>query len=99
MGTILILILGNIIQTRIFSACPDPSSDLLNLASSFFFKNLFYFLDASHSLQNLSSPSRDWSQATVVEVPSPNHWTAKEFPVSSFYMIYTFCFKTPTNLS
>ena len=44
-------------------------------------KRFFVFcLAAPRSLQDLSSLARDWSQATAVKVPSPNHWTAREFP-------------------
>ena len=31
----------------------------------------------------LSSPSRDQTWAVAVEVPSPNHWAAREFLVST----------------
>ena len=41
---------------------------------------------APHGLQDLSSPSRDSTQATAVKVPSPNHWTAREFPI--YFNIY-----------
>ena len=33
-----------------------------------------------HSLQDLSSPTRDWTQVITVEVLSPNHWSTREFP-------------------
>ena len=33
-----------------------------------------------HSLQNLSSPTRDQTRAPAVRAPSPNHWTTREFP-------------------
>ena len=53
--------------------------------------SVFYFilfLAALHGLQDLSSPTRDWTWALAVKVPSPNHWTAREFP--QFYF-QSFC--------
>ena len=41
-------------------------------------------LAAPHGLQDLSSPTRDWTQATAVETLSPNHWTARELPERLF---------------
>ena len=35
-------------------------------------------------LQDLSSLARDGTCAPAVRVPSPNHWTAREFPHFSF---------------
>ena len=32
-----------------------------------------------HSLQDLSSPTREQTRAPAVKVPSHNHWTAGEF--------------------
>ena len=32
-----------------------------------------------HSLQDLSSPTKDWTWATAVKAPSLNHWTTREF--------------------
>ncbi|XP_033285895.1 ankyrin repeat family A protein 2 isoform X2 [Orcinus orca] len=37
-----------------------------------------------HSLQDLSSPTRDRTCTPAVKVPSPNHWTAGEFPKKLF---------------
>ena len=34
-------------------------------------------------LQDLSSPTRDWTCVPAVEALSPNHWTTREFPVDS----------------
>ena len=34
---------------------------------------------APWDLQVLSSLTKDWAQALTVRVPSPNHWTAREF--------------------
>ena len=35
-------------------------------------------------LRDLSSPTRDQTQAPAVKALSPNHWTTREFPVSYF---------------
>ena len=48
----------------------------------YFFKVLprkghFFF---GRALRDLSSPTRDWTQATAVKALNPNHWTAREFP-------------------
>ena len=40
----------------------------------------FCFLAVTHSLQDLSSLTRGWTQTTAIKVPSPNYWTSKEFP-------------------
>ena len=39
----------------------------------------FFFLAASRGLWDLSSPTRDLTQAPAVRAPSPNPWTAREF--------------------
>ena len=38
-----------------------------------------FLLATPHSLQDLNSPTRDWTRAKAVKAPSPNHWTAREF--------------------
>ena len=43
--------------------------------------SLSFFLAALLSLWDLSSPTRDWTWATALKAPSPNHWTAGEFPL------------------
>ena len=48
------------------------------------FVGLFVFL--LQNLQDLSSLTRDWTQVLAVKVPSPNHWTAREFPRSLFLL-------------
>ena len=53
----------------------DPQSDTLGSDS-------LLFLDAPHSLQDLSSPTRDRTRALAVSAPGPNHWTSREFPGS-----------------
>ena len=44
----------------------------------------FFFLAATHSLRDLSSLIRNQTQPTAVKAPSPNHWTAREFPPMRF---------------
>ena len=55
----------------------------------------FSFFSSLCGLQNLSSPSRDWTQTTAVKVLSPNHWTAKGIPLTFFFfnftILYWFC--------
>ena len=50
--------------------------------------NYFYLLKKNLTtllgLQNLNSLTRDWIWFPAVKVPSPNHWTAREFPHLSF---------------
>ena len=53
-------------------------------------KLVFFFLAMPHGLQHLSSLTRDWTWATAVKAPSPNHWTAREFPKLVLYLI-SFC--------
>ena len=43
----------------------------------FFFS---YFLATLHSLQDLSSPTRDWTLALAVKVLGPKSWISREFP-------------------
>ena len=43
-------------------------------------KMLLLFLAMLCGLQNLSSLTRHLARALGVKVPSPNHWTAREFP-------------------
>ena len=40
----------------------------------------FIYLAMPNGLQDLSSPTRDWTQAPAVKAPSPNPWAAREFP-------------------
>ena len=37
-----------------------------------------------YSLQDLSSPANNWTQATTVKAPAPKHCTTREFPVYVF---------------
>ena len=46
----------------------------------------FFFLATLYILQDLSSPTRDWTQAPAVKVVSPNPWTTREFSKIVFCM-------------
>ena len=48
---------------------------------------LLFFLAAPCSMQDLSSSDRDWIGPPAVEVWSPNHWTAMEFPKISLNIL------------
>ena len=48
----------------------------------------FFFLAPSRGLQNPSSPTRNWTQATTVKVLSSNHWTSREFPSLTFQEMF-----------
>ena len=50
------------------------------------FKIYFYLFSAMlWSLWDLSSPTRDLTQAQAIEVWSPNHWPTREFPCGNFF--------------
>ena len=49
------------------------------------FPFFFFFL---HSTQDFSFPTRDGTQAPVLEAQSPNHWTVREFPQTSIWEQY-----------
>ena len=49
----------------------------LSTTAIFFF---FFFWLPRTAWGDLSSLTRDWTQAMAVKVWSPNHWTAREFP-------------------
>ena len=52
----------------------------------FQFLNLFtYLLAMLRGLQDLSFPSRNWTRATAVKAPGPNHWTSGELPACLFF--------------
>ena len=55
---------------------------LWNLSTEYI-SSLFFFLSPPLSLQDPSSPVRD--QTLAVKAPSPNHWTAREFPSNFFF--------------
>ena len=44
-------------------------------------RRLFFFFGHSHGLQALRSPIRDPTWAPAVKTPSPNHRSAREFPI------------------
>ena len=50
-------------------------------------------------LQDLSSPSRDWTWALIVKASSPNHPIAREFPKILFWMWLLMDNVTPPSLS
>ena len=58
-----------------------------------------FFVATLCGLRDLSSLTRDWTWATAVKVPSPNHWTAREFPrnfiLKNFNLSY--CLRTITS--
>ena len=39
-----------------------------------------FILEAPRGLWDLSSATRDWTWATAVKAPNPNHWTTRELP-------------------
>ena len=53
---------------------------LIGVVHSFFIISLscFFFLSMPLSLRDLSSPTRDQTQAPTVKVPRPNHWTTRK---------------------
>ena len=57
----------------------------------------FFFLATPHGLWGLISPTSDRTWALAVKAPSPNHWTAREFPGSDYLelcnQISSFSFK------
>jgi len=44
---------------------------------------LYSFIFWPCSMQALSSPARDGTRTTCMEVWSPNHWTTREFSIQS----------------
>ena len=43
----------------------------------------------SHSLQDLSSPTRDWTLVMAVKAQSPNHWTTRKVPGMCFLLYFS----------
>ena len=43
------------------------------------------FLATPSALRALTSPTKDWTQAPAVKVPSPKPWTARKFPNDFYY--------------
>ena len=63
-----------------YYSCSVISPPLLLLSLSYF----IFFLATPRSLQDLSSSTRDRTQAPGSESAKSNHWTAREFPLSYF---------------
>ena len=62
---------------------PFPSLLLLRLllAGAGVLFGVFFVCSAKlHGFQDLSSSTRDHTQASAVKAQSPNHWTTREFP-------------------
>ena len=68
------------LQRAAFSQCPHKG--FFSVCTHLWC--LFFFLATLHGMQDLSSLTRDWTVSPSVEVQSPNHWTAREFPGVSF---------------
>ena len=53
---------------------------------------LFIYLFIGQVVQhaNLSSPIRDWTQASCIGRRSHNHWTAREVPGAKFFVLFLF---------
>ena len=49
----------------------------------------FFFSFWPSGMQDLSSPTRDWTWDAEVEVQSPNHWATREIP-SKHFLITSF---------
>ena len=47
---------------------------------NFIYLFIFNFLAMLQYLQDLSSPTRDWTQTMPVKATNPNHWTTRGFP-------------------
>ena len=74
---------GTSLPLRAFSF-PLTSFGLSALCFSFFLSFFFFNLASPHSLWDLSSPTRDQTQAPAVKALSPNHRTTREFPALCF---------------
>ena len=66
---------------------PQNNIHCSNIGAEYSFKKnlkllllLLLFLATLHGLQDLRSPTRDRNWPLPVKAPSPNHWTAREFP-------------------
>ena len=51
---------------------------------------LWVFLAVPLVLWDLSTLTRDWTWDMAVKVPSPNHWTTREFPGFVFVGLFSF---------
>ena len=55
---------------------------------------------ALHGLLDLSFPTRDRTRPSAVKVPSPNHWTTREFPCDYFlYLLFLYSFEFSSHLT
>ena len=52
-------------------------------AAVFFLSFSFFFFATPCGLWDHSSPTRDRTWAPAVKALSPNHWTAREFPLAA----------------
>ena len=66
----------------------QDSNRFTHYSKSFSFILFYYFifLATPRGLWDLSSPTRDWTQALAVRARSPNHWTTREFPSFILYL-------------
>ena len=66
-----------------------PGAYLLIVVNYHFFFSIFYFmfLPAPWGLGDLNSQTRDWTQATVMEAPSPKHWTTRNLPLFMYLFL------------
>ena len=67
-------------------------ADIIHISSRTVYKaskQSKYFIGTCHAMRDLSSLTRDRTQALAVKVLSPNHWTTREFPSFILY-IWTF---------
>ena len=65
------LLVGCVSNLSIHSVKPNPHLCITQLQIVFFL---------ALRMRDLSSPTRDGTPSPAVEVQSPNHWTAREFP-------------------
>ena len=54
---------------------------------AYLFGTFFFFCPYYVALHNLSSLTRDWTWVTAVKAPSPNHWTSRDFLLSTFLTV------------
>ena len=85
---------GKIKNKLILAKFRSETTSISSLLAFFFFLNkkpkllvvcFFFFSVRPLGLQDLSSPTRDWTQAPTEQVLSPDQWTTREFPRLAFY--------------
>ena len=79
----------SVIYLRVCVLGCEVSDLFLSFFLSFIF--IFIFLATLRSLRDLSSPTGDRTWAPAVKVPSPNHWTARGFPLICFCVYFPAC--------